>query len=441
MTMRSLSILALALAFLFLPTTARAQLLLLDVGEADIVQLSAPAEAVFVANPQIADVQVAGPQTIIVFGVATGATRLFALDEAGRTLASRQVRVQHNLGELQATIRQRFPGNTVRLSSAPRSLFVEGVVTTPEEAKAIRATLRGSLGEGEELIDRLTVDMPTQVNLRVRIAEVSRTVDRTFGIDLSALFGLGDVQIQLFSRIADGILRGTVDGPTGNNNYSVDAVLQALDEQGLARTLAEPNLTALSGETATFLAGGEFPIPVAQDGDTITIEFRSFGISLAFTPTVLSRDRINLLVRPEVSAIDPSDNTAIELGNDIRIPALTVRRAETSVEIGSGQSLAIGGLLQQSTRDAVSKFPGLGDVPILGTLFTSTEYQNEETELIIIVTPYIVRSAAPAAFETPLGQAAPASAIEQLLLDRTGPAFTPTTRPQRRLTGPAGFIY
>lgn len=440
MTMRMLIVLVLAL--LLLPASARAQeLLLLDVGEADIVQLAAAADAVFVADPTIADVQVAGPQTIIVFGVATGATRLFALDEEGRTLASRQIRVQHNLGELQGIVRQRFPGNTVRLSSAPRSLLVEGVVRTPEDAQAIRATLRGSLGEGEDLIDRLTVDMPTQVNLRVRIAEVSRSVDRTFGIDLSALFAIGDVRVQLISRVADGLLGGFFSGPSSDNSYSVDAVLRALDEQGLARTLAEPNLTALSGETATFLAGGEFPIPVAQDDDTITIEFRSFGISLAFTPTVLSRDRINLLVRPEVSAIDPSDNNAVELGDGIRVPSLIIRRAETSVEIGSGQSLAIGGLLQQSSRDAVAKFPGLGDVPVLGALFSSTEYQNQETELIIIVTPYIVRSTAPEAFETPLGQAAPATAIERLLLDRKGPAFTATTRPPRRLTGPAGFIY
>lgn len=213
------------------------------------------------------------------------------------------------------------------------------------------------------------------------------------------------------------------------------AIIDALDEQGLARTLAEPNLTALSGETATFLAGGEFPIPVAQDADTITIEFRSFGISLAFTPTVLGRDRINLLVRPEVSRL--SEDGAITTVDGLRIPALTVRRVETSVELGSGQSLAIGGLLQESTRDLVEKFPGLGDVPVLGTLFTSTRYQNDQSELIVLVTPYVVQANRPEAFASPLGRQAPATPLEALILRRQG---EPAGR-ARRLHGPAGFIY
>ncbi len=416
--------------------------LVVDVGEAELIQLDAPADAVFVADPSIADVQVAAPETIIVFGVATGATRLFALDENGQALVTRQIRVQHNLAELRAILSERFPGNDVRLSSSPRSLMIEGLARTPDDAQAIRSTLGSVLGEGEALIDRMSIDMPTQVNLRVRIVEVSRTVDQQFGVDLTALFGIDDVRVAITSTI--GVLAPSIAGPADaigfdNNIYSVDGVIRALDEQGLARTLAEPNLTAVSGETATFLAGGEFPIPVAQNEDTITIEFRAFGISLAFTPTVLGRDRINLLVRPEVS--DITENGAFNMNDGFRIPALTVRRVETSVELGSGQSLAIGGLLQQSTRDLVQKFPGLGDVPILGTLFTSTEYQQDESELIVIVTPYIVDPTRPDAFETPLGRNAPAAAIEELLVDRQGPANTPARREPHRLTGPAGFIY
>ncbi len=410
-----------------------AQQLRIDVGEAELVHLTQPADAVFVADPEVADVQVSGPRTIIVFGVATGSTRLFALDAQGQPLATRQIRVQHNLSALRTVIRERFPGNDVLITSAPRSLMIEGRARTPEEAAAIRATVRGTLGEGEELIDRMTVDLATQVNLRVRVVEVSRSVDRQFGIDFSALFDIGEIVFQLQSGSIDQFAEFLV--PAAGVEDSVGVLLNALDEQGLARTLAEPNLTATSGETATFLAGGEFPIPVAQDEDTITIEFRSFGVSLAFTPTVLGRDRISLIVRPEVSRL--SDNGAITTEGGLTIPALTVRRVETSVELGSGQSLAIGGLLQESTRDIVQKFPGLGDVPVLGTLFTSTEYQNEQSELIVLVTPYIVEAAEPKRFASPLGPHAPATALERLLLGRGGDPGGGA----RRLHGAAGFIY
>jgi pilus assembly protein CpaC len=419
----------LAAVTLFTAGPAAAQeRLRIDVGEAELLRLTTPAEAVFVADPEVADVQVSTPGTIIVFGVSTGTTRLFALDEAGAPILSRQIRVQHSVGELQTVIRERFPGNEVRISSAPRSLMIEGRARTPEDAEAIRTTVRGTLAEGEELIDRLVVDMPTQVNLRVQVVEVSRNIDRRFDIDFSSLFSVGDVTF----RIATGLLSAAIPQQV---DYDVRAIIDALDEQGLARTLAEPNLTALSGETATFLAGGEFPIPVAQDADTITIEFRSFGISLAFTPTVLGRDRINLLVRPEVSRL--SEDGAITTVDGLRIPALTVRRVETSVELGSGQSLAIGGLLQESTRDLVEKFPGLGDVPVLGTLFTSTRYQNDQSELIVLVTPYVVQANRPEAFASPLGRQAPATPLEALILRRQG---EPAGR-ARRLHGPAGFIY
>ncbi|MFP4125908.1 MAG: type II and III secretion system protein family protein [Alphaproteobacteria bacterium] len=419
---------AIALALVLTTAVAAQDRLRIDVGEAELLRLSSPAEAVFVADPEVADVEVSGSSTIIVFGVATGTTRLFALDEAGAPIVSRQIRVQHNLSELESAIRERFPGNEVRLTSAPRSVMIEGRARTPEDAEAIRSTVRGTLGDGEELIDRLAVDMPTQVNLRVRVVEVSRSVDRTFDIDFSSLFSVGDVTFQVASRL----LRADIPEQT---DYRVSAIIEALDEQGLARTLAEPNLTALSGETATFLAGGEFPVPVAQEEDTITIDFRSFGISLAFTPTVLGRDRINLVVRPEVSRL--SEDGAITTADGLRIPALTVRRVETSVELGSGQSLAIGGLLQESTRDLIQKFPGLGDVPVLGTLFTSSEYQNEQSELIVLVTPYVVEANRPDAFASPLGRQAPTTPLEALILDREGEPADGA----RRLHGPVGFIY
>lgn len=436
-----------------------AQRLDLDLGEATVVTLPSDIASVFVANPEIADVQISSPTSLVVFGVRTGRTTLYAVGADGEVLLRRDLRVLHDLASLNEVLRARFPGNQVMLHSAPRTLLVEGTTATPQEAEAILSTLKGVIGEGEAVIDRLTIDTPTQVNLRVRIAEVSRNVDQRFDINLESLFNIGQFAVGVFTgrefivgpataAIGEGaaLIRGD-DGAGGyygsfrNDNVSVDALIDALDREGLVRTLAEPNLTAISGQTASFLAGGEFPIPVAQDNDRVTIEFKPFGVALDFTPTVLSPNRISLLVRPEVSELSPLG--AVVLPGDLEIPALSVRRVETTVELGSGQSIVIGGLLRQSTRDVVEQLPGLGDLPVLGALFTSTEYQNNESELVVIVTPYVVRATEPEGLETPLGRYGPISPLERLLLDKAfGEIGRAPSRAQRgRLNGPVGFVY
>ena len=414
--------------------------LTLAVGQGSLIQLSQPAATVFVANPEIADIQIAGPQSIFVFGQSIGRTTLFALDDQGGALLQRDVRVEHDLSQLRRMLASRFPDTKVTVSSGPGSIMVEGAVETAQQAEAIAATVAGLAGEASRVVNRMTVTAPAQVNLRVRVAEVSRNIDQRLGFNWRALFNFGDFAFGVFTGagVTGGLTNagntfGAIGGSLVTNDVDINVLIDALNREGLARTLAEPNLTALSGETASFTAGGEFPIPVAQDGATTTIEFKQFGVILDFTPTVLSPDRISLRVRPEVS--DLTENGAIKV-EGFDIPALTVRRVDTTVELASGQSLVIGGLLQQGTRDIVEKVPGLGDIPVLGSLFTSTRYQNNETELIVTVTPYVVRPTRPDALPTPLGVAPPGQSLEALLTARAGGAAAP-----RRLHGPVGFTY
>ena len=431
--------------------------LTLKSGEGQLVKLDRAATAVFVANPEIADVQVSSGKAFFVFGVKTGRTTVYAVNGSGQTIYARDIRVTHDLDAIRSVLGERFPGNDIRLTSAPNTLMVTGSVATPAEAEAIVATLTGILGEGHKVINRLAIKAPTQVNLRVRVIEVSRNIDQRLGFNWQALLQAGNFAFgiatgrdflvggaQAAQAIANTILLptnefGSYYGGFHNGDVSIDLLVDALDEEGLARTLAEPNLTAISGEVASFIAGGEFPIPVAQDGDRTTIEFKPFGVVLDFTPTVLSPDRISLTVRPEVS--DLSDNGAIEL-NGFRIPALTVRRVESTVELASGQSLVLGGLLRQGTRDVVRKLPGVGDIPVLGALFTSTAYQKAETELLVIVTPYIVKPTSPDRLQTPLGGNHSNRALEALLLRNASdqPASFDTAG-GGRLSGPVGFIY
>ncbi len=415
-------------------------------GEGTIIHLDEPAATVFVANPSIADLQAPSGDAFFILGKRSGRTTVYALSNDNRILFARGVEVGHNVSQLTDLLRQRFPGTDLSLSSAPGSLMVSGGVDTPEEAQAIVGTLASTLGEDEKIVNRLTIRSPTQVHLRVRIAEVSREVTQVLGINWGSISAKGNWAGGLLSG------RGFVDG-TGNllrdgqgswsmlagfitDNINITALIDALDQERMLTVLAEPNLTAVSGQTASFLAGGEFPIPVGQDNDTISIEFKPFGVALDFTPTVIAKDRITLNVRPEVSEL--SENNSIDIGG-LRIPGLTVRRVETTVELASGQSLAIGGLLQDNLRDVVSSLPGLGDLPVLGRLFTSTDYLNNKTELVVIVTPYIVRPTDPGDLKTAAQTLRPASDVEFIVHNRL--RIDPLDSDLPRLSGDAGFIY
>jgi pilus assembly protein CpaC len=432
----------------------------LEVRKGRVIRLPRPAATVFVADPEIADVQAQSPSIVYLFGRKAGETSLYAVDEDDQLLLRTHVTVEHNLSGLRRAVEQLLPSSRVTVSTVDGSIVLDGTVDSPLQAQELRELAGRFLGEEELLLNRVQVTAPTQVHLRVRVAEVSRDVLKEFGINWEALLEAGNFTFGLVSGrpVSDGFgnfLRGpttsanqtfadSLFGSFDNGDLTVNTALDALAEEGLINVLAEPNLTALSGETASFLAGGEFPVPIDSDNDGITIEFKEFGISLAFTPTVLSADRISLRVRPEVS--DLSEKGAINIAGLV-IPALATRRAETTVELGSGQSFAIGGLLSSDIENAVSKYPGLGDLPVLGTLFRSQRFRSNETELVILVTPYLVRPVDEPVLAAPTdGYRAPTD-IERILEGRLHSARLNPGRGgpigpegQQHLTGPIGFV-
>jgi pilus assembly protein CpaC len=428
--------------------------LTIEVGKGRVIRLPSPAATVFVADPEIADVQAQSASIVYLFGRRSGSTSLYAIDENDQLLLRTAVNVQHNLSGLRQAIERLMPDAQVGATTVDGSIVLDGHVENPVQAQELRELAERFLGEDETVLFRVRVAAPTQVNLRVRVAEVSRDVLKEFGINWEAFFRSDNFTFGLVSgRSVSNGLGQFLRSPTGANSAFgswtsgddfVNTALDALAEEGLVNVLAEPNLTALSGETASFLAGGEFPIPIDSDEDGLEIEFKEFGISLAFTPTVLSSNRISLRVRPEVS--DLSDNGAITI-NGLTIPALATRRAETTVELGSGQSFAIGGLLSTDIENAVSKYPGIGDLPVLGTLFRSSRFQSNETELVIIVTPYLVRPVDEPVMALPTdGYRAP-SDIERILQGRLHSAQLQPGRGgplgpdgERRLVGPVGFV-
>lgn len=413
----------------------------LEVRQGQIIRLQRPAASVFVADPETADVQAHSATLVYVFGRRAGKTTVFAVDQDENLLFSSAVEVRHPLSRIEELIAGLGLTGRVTVQSIDGGIVLAGRVADPATAEDLRELVSQFIGDNEILINRLAVDSPTQVNLRVRVAEMSRDVTRLFGIRWDGALSFGNFSLGLGTgRLLEGADR--LFGSFENSNVSIAGVIDALEREGLVSVLAEPNLTALSGETASFLAGGEFPVPVGIDNGETQIQFKEFGVSLSFTPTVMSRNRISLRVRPEVS--DLSETGAIRIGN-LLIPALATRRAETTVELGSGQSFAIGGLISNSTRSNVEKLPGLGDLPILGALFRSTNFRRSESELVIIVTPYLVTPRSEPDLALPVDGFRPTSQLELILegkLASASPApgvTADSARSVMRLVGPAGF--
>jgi pilus assembly protein CpaC len=381
--------------------------IVLEVNKGTLIRLSGPAATVFIANPDIADVQVKSPSLIYISAKAPGETVIYAVDASDSVLLNSPVRVEHDVSRLRSSLRQLAPGERISADSVDGNLVLTGMVSDAGKADKVRALAGAIAGEvkGSQVINRMTVTTPNQVSLHVRIAEVSLTALSAIGVNwtklTSSLLINTNNPVNLPNLpVQNAITFGRFAPLFGGNALS--ATLDAIAQEGLMKDLAEPDLVALNGQTASFLAGGEFPVPVAGSSSstngvpTITVEFKSFGVSLAFTPTILDAHHLNLRVRPEVSALTSVGAVSVPLTSTqtVTIPALTVRRAETSVELGSGESFALAGLLQHTAEQDISKVPLLGDIPILGALFRSNRFQRNETELVIIVTPYLVNPVA-----------------------------------------------
>ncbi|HET7709068.1 MAG TPA: type II and III secretion system protein family protein [Sphingomicrobium sp.] len=388
--------------------------MLLSVGEGQMINLSRPVADVWTSNAAVADVHVTNARQLNIFGKDAGEATVIATAANGSVVYATSVRVGQNISSVNQMLRAAMPDSNIQVTTVGQMAVLNGTVASPADSAQAEMLVRALLNPGVDTsapgaalkmvpVNRLKAATPLQVNLRVRVAEVNRSLLKQVGVNLFSAdstsgfrFGLGQGDFNAggapgsnpfsVNPLAAG---GTTLGVAGRLfGLDLAGALDLAETDGLATTLAEPNLTALSGETASFLAGGEYPIPVSQSLGATTVEWKQYGVSLAFTPVVLGDGRISMRVRPEVSEL--SNEGAVKIG-EVLVPALTVRRAETTVELGSGQSFMIAGLLRNNSSNDVSKAPFLGDIPILGSLFRSTKFRRQETELVIIVTPYLVR--------------------------------------------------
>ncbi len=411
----------------------------ITVGSGQLIKVDSEFSSLFVANPDVADVEVKSPRLLYMTGVGVGETTIFAVDELDNVLMSARVRVTHNTQALNTGLARVAPGGSVTATTVDQSLVISGTVQSPEQATNVMEVAAQFVDDPSRVVNRLNVAAPTQVNLMVRIAEVSRKIDRQIGIrwnELSYTSGGGQESVN-FSG-GRGVPGGFSTQILRVGQLNIDVVLQALSAEGLVSILAEPNLTARSGESASFLAGGEYPYTVAQDLGSNTIEFKDFGIGLNFTPTVVDGSRISLKVATEVSDLDFS--------NSASVPSIVTRRADTTVDLGSGQTFAIAGLMQNRSSQDAARMPGLGAVPVIGALFRSSGFIRGQTELVILVTPVIVRPTTGAKLRAPTDGFVPPNDFERIVLGRFQGNAAATGQAQnrlgsRRLHGASGFTF
>jgi pilus assembly protein CpaC len=416
----------------------------LNAGGGRVLILAAPASNVFVADPKIAEVRPATASTLFVFGLAPGETTIAAVGADGQPLADYDVMVHPSnfaAGEAAAAIARELPGVQVQVRARAKGLVVTGAIATPEQHAQLLSIVRGYLADGQTLDDETGLTNAVQVTLKVRIAQMSRSVTRQLGINWQAAGTIGKGALSFATSNPIAATAATTGlGTAALATKDVSAMIDALAQDNLAHILAEPTLTVMSGQPGKFLSGGEFPVPVGQQNNSVTIEFKNYGVKLDFVPTVLSSGRINLHVAPEVSQLSTAGAVQLAAGNStIQVPSLVVQRAETAVELGSGQSFAIAGLLQDTSTDNASGTPFLGEVPVLGALFRSDSFNREESELVILVTPYIVRPVDnPAALHVAAENQGAPSELERLLLLRQVAAGRPAV--PMRIPGYAGFV-
>ncbi len=385
----------------------------LVMNKSETVKIDNAFSEIQLGNSEIADVLPLSDTSFYILGKKIGATNLSIYDSNRTLIGVMDVEVSYDVPQLRTQIKQNLPNSKIRVSSLNGNILLTG--TAPSASAVKQATLIAEQFAPKAVTSSIAVSSSQQVLLEVRFIEASRTAGRELGVNFTAR-GKGIIAASGVSLLSGSTPFGAFLGKVLGGAINADVIIDALEDRGLARRLAEPNLIALSGDTASFLAGGEFPFPVGAENGEITIEFKKFGVGLTFSPTVLPDGIINIEIEPEVSQLDPTNTLRL---NGFDIPSLIVRRAHTTVELRDGQSFAIAGLLQSTHSKALSQLPWIGDVPVLGALFRSSSFQKEQTDLVIIITPHLVEPAAPhQKLASPLDSASPANDIDFFLFGK-----------------------
>ncbi|NHM20556.1 type II and III secretion system protein family protein [Tritonibacter mobilis] len=422
----------------YVPTIAPAQTVIasqgrainLFAGEGKLVKLDTPVETVFLADPSVADIEMKSPSLLYIYGKTMGETTLFAIGAGEEVALSSSIEVTLNMDALQSAAKAAVRGNRYAVSQVGRAVVLNGNVETIGDAQRLEDVVKSLAGESVQVVNGLSLDTPAQINLQVKIAEVSRTIAEGLGVTWSTLSGNG---LNGGTGINGGYALAT---SLREGSFQASVTLEALKEEGLASILSEPNLTSRSGDKASFLAGGRFPYRIIDEDGRESVQFEPYGVELEFLPEVQRADQIKLNVRTSIRELDFSS------GAEDR-PQILERSASTTIEVGSGQSFAIAGLFKATSQQEVEKVPGLGDVPVLGALFRSTRYQKGETELVIIVTPYIVEPTSPKKMKTPLDDFATTNSIQRNIMGELSlgvPVGKDGSVSVNSINGKAGFL-
>jgi len=419
--------------------------LALGIGKSIVIDLPRDIKDVLVADPKIANAVVRSSQRAYIIGAAVGQTNIVFFDSDGKQIAAYDIAVTRDLNGIRAALKQILPNSDIQIEGLGNGVVLSGMAANPGEAQQANDLAVRLTGNANLVTNSIVARGRDQVMLKVTVAEVARTIIKQLGIDLSSSLNYGTAVLNFnnsnpFTAAGGNLVNSnglqTSLGPLSRSGYpAVTATLRAMESAGVIRTLAEPNLTAISGESATFIAGGEFPIPGAYSCDpqthvcTTSVNYKKFGISLNFTPVVMAEGRISLHVMTEVSELSQENSLTLTQSSgsgsasSITLPSIKTRRAQTTLEIPSGGSMAMAGLIQNQTKQAINGLPGMMNLPVLGTLFRSRDFVNNQTELMVLVTPYVVR------------------AVAQKDLSRPDDGFAATSDPQAQLLGSITRIY
>src|ERR1700726_5321094 len=430
-----------------------ARYLALGIGKSVVIDLPRDIKDVLVADPKIANAVVRSAQRAYIIGAAVGQTNIVFFDSAGQQIAAYDIAVKRDLNGLRAALKAALPNADIQIEGVGDGVMLTGTAASPIEAQQAGDLAARLAGGPDKVVNSIAVRGRDQVMLKVTVAEVARTIVKQMGIDLSASMNYGTAVVNFnnsnpFTANSAPLVSGNSVATSFGSTPSVTATLRAMESAGVVRTLAEPNLTAIAGESATFISGGEFPIPTGVPCQTTTsgaigqcvqtVSFKKFGISLNFTPVVLTEGRISLRVMTEVSEVS-AENALTGGAGGTTIPSIKTRRAETTLEIPSGGSMAMAGLIQDQTKPAVNGMPGIDSLPVLGALFRSQDFVNDETELMVLVTPYVVRAVAQKELSRPDDGFAPASDSQSTLLAQMNRIYGIAARVDQVGSFPANF--